>query len=263
MWRYEMDPYYGIMIDPGTFRGIARKELSGHWPQVIIGVMIYYVFSSIIPEILLVFVPVGRQLVWMEPLQNYMQISYLTNLYTMFLSGTFLVGLHKFIMMFFRKKDIQNGYIFDGFSYYFKTFVMTVIIGIKVALWSLLFIIPGIVALYRYSQAYFILAETPSKSPFQCIEESKYLMANNKGKLFMLDLSFLALYLLASLVQIPSYYFNISGMPALVVVMDAVSYLVMAPVMAYAMTAHCAFFDVLTGHLVIDRRPYIPPTSNQ
>ena len=251
-----MDPLYA---GPDIFKRIAKRELTGYWPKVISAVVIYYIFSSIIPEIMLVYVPVGRQLVWLDAIQNYVQISYLSNLYTLFLSGTFFVGLHKFILRFFRKKETQNGYIFEGFSYYFKTLVLTLMIAVKVALWACLFIIPGIVALYRYSQAYFILAETPSKSPFQCIEESKYLMTNNKARLFMLDLSFLGWLLLASLVQIPSYYFNVSGMPGMVVAMDSISYLVMAPVIAYMMTAHCAFFDVLTGHLQIERRPYVPP----
>ena len=252
-----MDPFFGVTTEPGIFRAIARKELDGYWPKVILGIFIYYIFSNIVPEFLLVFVPVGRQLVWVEALQNSVQISYLSNLYTMFLSGTFLIGIHKFIIRFFRRKETDYAYVFEGFSYYFKTLVLMIVVAVRVALWSMLFLIPGIVAFYRYSQAFFILAETPSKSVYQCIEESKYLMSNNKMNLFMLDISFIGWFLLASIPQVVSYYFNVGGNAAMVFVMDTVSFACMAPVMSYVMTAHAAFFDVLTGHLEIKQRSQI------
>lgn len=45
--------------------------------------------------------------------------------------------------------------------------------GIFVMLWSLLFWFPGIIAYYRYSQAFYILAENPEKGIMDCINESK------------------------------------------------------------------------------------------
>ena len=69
--------------------------------------------------------------------------------------------------------------------------------GIQVFLWSLLFIIPGIIAVLRYSQAFFILAEDPSKGIMACINESKYYMNGNKGKFFCLSLSFIGWAILA------------------------------------------------------------------
>ena len=59
------------------------------------------------------------------------------------------------------------------------------------ALWSLLFVIPGIVKSYSYSMAYFIKIDHPEYTPTQAIDESRRLMNGHKMKLFLLDLSFL------------------------------------------------------------------------
>ena len=63
-------------------------------------------------------------------------------------------------------------------------------------LWGLLFIIPGIIAAIRYSQAIFVLLDDPKKPVSQCINESKYLMNGNMGQYVVLHLSFIGWYLL-------------------------------------------------------------------
>ena len=59
--------------------------------------------------------------------------------------------------------------------------------------------IPGIIAALRYSQAFYILADDPSKNIMQCISESRDMMMGNKSKLFRLLLSFIGWGILASL----------------------------------------------------------------
>lgn len=60
-----------------------------------------------------------------------------------------------------------------------------------VVLWTLLFIIPGIIASYRYAMTSYILAENPEMSASEAIDRSKELMAGNKWRLFCLQLSFI------------------------------------------------------------------------
>lgn len=84
--------------------------------------------------------------------------------------------------------------IFDGFLFFFKVLLISVVSAILVILWSLLLVIPGISAYYRYSQAIYILLDDPEKSVLQCIRESKRLMAGKKLDLFLVDLSFAGWY---------------------------------------------------------------------
>lgn len=77
--------------------------------------------------------------------------------------------------------------------------VLGLLIGIFTFLWSLLFIIPGIVKSYAYSMAYFIKIDHPEYTATQALDESQKIMKGNKMKLFLLDLSFIGWIILGSL----------------------------------------------------------------
>ena len=93
--------------------------------------------------------------------------------------------------------EVKN--CFDGFDDFFSAFKVTFLVGIYTFLWSLLFIIPGIVKGYSYSMAMYVLADNKGKSARECIAESKAMMEGHKMELFVLDLSFIGWYLLCSL----------------------------------------------------------------
>lgn len=62
---------------------------------------------------------------------------------------------------------------------------------VLILLWTLLFIIPGIVASYSYAMTGYILAEDPDLTASQAIQRSKELMRGNRWRLFCLQLSFI------------------------------------------------------------------------
>ena len=93
--------------------------------------------------------------------------------------------------------EVKN--CFDGFDDFFSAFKVTLLVGIYTFLWSLLFIIPGIVKGYSYSMALYVLADNKGKSARECIAESKAMMEGHKMELFVLDLSFIGWYLLCCL----------------------------------------------------------------
>lgn len=63
--------------------------------------------------------------------------------------------------------------------------------NLLIVLWTLLFIIPGLIAAYRYAMAFYILADNPDMGIFEIIGESKRMMAGNKLKFFLLQFSFI------------------------------------------------------------------------
>lgn len=89
--------------------------------------------------------------------------------------------------------------LLDGFGMFFRVILLYLLIGIYVFLWSLLLIVPGIIAAYKYRLAIYILIEHPEMSVSDCIRESKRLMKGYKGDLFVLDLSFIGWALLAGI----------------------------------------------------------------
>jgi uncharacterized membrane protein len=64
-------------------------------------------------------------------------------------------------------------------------------------LWSLLFIIPGVIKGYEYRMIPYLLAENPEMSMEMAFSLSKQMMQGNKWKAFVLDLSFILWHLLS------------------------------------------------------------------
>ena len=68
--------------------------------------------------------------------------------------------------------------------------------GFFVALWSMLFVIPGIIAVYRYSFAIWNLCQNPELGVMEALNRSKRQTIGYKGQLFGLHLSFIGWYLI-------------------------------------------------------------------
>ncbi len=91
--------------------------------------------------------------------------------------------------------------LFDGFAMFFRIIWLYIVEGIFVFLWSMLFFFPGIIALYRYRMAIYLLLEHPEMSVMDCIRESKRLMKGHKWELFVFDLSFIGWALLIGFID--------------------------------------------------------------
>lgn len=100
-----------------------------------------------------------------------------------------------------RVRGQESGYrdLFDWFYMAGKIIWLNVLQLIFVYLWSLLFVIPGILAMYRYRLAVYCLLDDPDISALEAIRRSKALMRGRTGELFVLDLSFFGWGLLVSL----------------------------------------------------------------
>ena len=98
------------------------------------------------------------------------------------------------------RQPVQLGDMFRGFQDDFGgTFLIGFLSQLFVALWSLLFLIPGIVKSYAYSMAYYVKLDHPDYGWKACIDESRRLMDGHKWEKFVLDLSFLGWSLVGAL----------------------------------------------------------------
>lgn len=96
--------------------------------------------------------------------------------------------------------------LLDGFSMFLRVFLLLLLEGIFIFLWSLLLVIPGLIAAYRYRQAVYLLIDHPEMSVLDCLRKSKELMRGHKWELFSLDLSFLGWWLLSAICAPVSIY---------------------------------------------------------
>ena len=97
-------------------------------------------------------------------------------------------------------QPVQLGDMFRGFQDDFGgTFLIGLMTSLFTFLWSLLFVIPGIVKAYAYSMAYYIKLDHPDYGWNACITASRQMMDGHKWEKFVLDLSFLGWMLLSAM----------------------------------------------------------------
>jgi len=99
------------------------------------------------------------------------------------------------------QEDMNLGDLFKAFNADFlQYFLLGLMVAIFTYLWSLLFVIPGIVKAYSYSMAFYLKADHPEWGWKECIDESRRMMDGHKAELFILDLSFIGWLIVGSLV---------------------------------------------------------------
>lgn len=108
-------------------------------------------------------------------------------------------GFVIFLLNTIRNAGACIGNLLDGFGLFFKVILLNILEALFVSLWSLLFFFPGIIAMYRYRMAIYLLVDHPELSALECIRRSKQMMKGHKWELFLLDLSFIGWIILESL----------------------------------------------------------------
>ena len=133
---------------------------------------------------------------WLLGMGAVMLIWLLVNL---IVGGAVTLGYAQFNLNLVDDRDPHFSDIFSHIHRLWEGFCMQFFQEMMVFLWSLLFVIPGIIASYRYSMTPYILAENTELSVMEAITESKKMMRGNKFRLFCLELSFIGWDILATL----------------------------------------------------------------
>lgn len=157
-------------------------------------------------------------------------INFLLNVAGLMLSA----GMTIFCLHAARREENSIWNLVDGFAIFWRLFLLNLVEGLLIFLWSLLFIIPGFVAAYRYRLAIYLLIDHPRWGVMDCIRESKRLMSGRKGELFVLDLSFIGWNILTMIPFVSIY---------------------VAP---YTGTTYAGYYLAVTA---MDARRYEPPAS--
>lgn len=106
------------------------------------------------------------------------------------LGSTVTLGYSKFNLAIIDNREAKIGNLFEYFNIW-KSAAMTQLWRVLYTfLWSLLFIVPGVVAAYSYAMTPYIKAEFPEIAPKEAVAASKKLMYGNRYRLFCLDMSF-------------------------------------------------------------------------
>ncbi len=121
------------------------------------------------------------------------------NIITLFIASPLALGIAIFSLALARNQEATFGQLFEGFQHYTKALITYLLVVIFVFLWTLLLIVPGIIASIAYSMTFYILADDKEIKPMEAIRKSKEMMYGYKWKLFRLSLRFILLSLLCIL----------------------------------------------------------------
>lgn len=106
------------------------------------------------------------------------------------------VGCQRFLVGSLKRPTNLNELSFAFTNSYMNVVKTQFLRGIFTFLWSLLFVIPGIIKSYEYRMIPYILAENPSIDSKEAFARSKAMMDGDKWNAFVLDLSFIGWHIL-------------------------------------------------------------------
>lgn len=181
-------------------RRIAREHMKGSWGLSIGVAAIACLLGGLLVGTL--FLPDEFTYRWNLSVSSATQIGIkygVLGLASIVLGGVLQLGYAVFLLRQHDGQDLKLEVLFSQLDRFGTGFAQAFLRSLYTLLWSLLFIIPGIVAAYRYAMTPFILAEHPELTASQAIARSKELMMGRKFDLFLLDLSFLGWVILAAL----------------------------------------------------------------
>ncbi len=123
--------------------------------------------------------------------------------YSTFLGMPVTVGQYRFYLD-ARRGDVNVGKIFSQFKSgaYMPTIAAMFIMNLKIFLWSLLFLIPGMIKTYEYILVPYIMAENPYIDRKRAFEISRRTMEGEKFNCFVLQLSFIGWFFLGAITVI-------------------------------------------------------------
>jgi uncharacterized membrane protein len=161
------------MMTNSELRAAARDQLKGGW---LAAVRLFLVYSLI------------------------MGVASAMGIGTIILGGPLTIGYLGYFSRKSRGEAAAFGNLFDGFDDSFgRNFLLFLLQGIFVFLWSLLLCVPGIVKTLSYSMSFYILRDNPGMKALDAINASRKMMDGYKWKLFCLYLGFIGWALLCAL----------------------------------------------------------------
>ena len=126
-------------------------------------------------------------------------IPFIGSIITFIITPALSLGVYKIYLKLTKKEGFTIGDMFSGFNQTGRALWLNILIVVFTWLWSLLFVIPGIVKSFAYSMAYLVLADNPEFTAREALNKSKEIMNGHKWDLFVLYLSFFWWYLLISI----------------------------------------------------------------
>ena len=192
------------------FRAIARNALKGKWPVAVLTGFLASLMGALIfsngggssgnsGDSNSVNISPADVRQWITLIYIALVVLVIWVLVCLVISGAGKFGYAIFNLKLVDGEAVKVSDLFSQFHRLGDGFLMNLLMGIYTFLWSLLFVIPGIVKALSYAMTPYILYEHPEYTVNEAITRSRELMDGNKFALFCLNFSFIGWSLLIGL----------------------------------------------------------------
>ena len=185
------------------YKNAALAALKGNWGKGVLATVIYMavIYIAMGPYLHQTFqfqttmtavdtMSYPDLLAQMSKLYGYMGLYYLVTIFVIAPLGVGFFNAFRQLLVAGDREIPANMYKIATKNYWHKVWGMF-LMGLFIALWTLLFIIPGIVKMFSYAMTPFILEENPDLTANEAIDRSRAMMKGHKFDLFWLILSFI------------------------------------------------------------------------
>lgn len=252
--KVEIIQCYRVNVHPALLHDKLRKHSQEFLVKFIMGFFLLYLAQEVIPEFIGFFVPttVADVIAHFEKgfdpvlLQRMPRMAVAGYIYALLFTGVFNLGKALYCLTAIRSREVDYRALFEGFTFYFKALGMFIAETAMIAVWSMVFIIPGIIVALNYSQAFYLLADNPDKNIFVCLGESKLRMRGNRRMYIGYLISFLPYMILGALPAILGGFFlniepNTIGYTLVSLALNAPFFCAMG----YVALGQCTFYELL------------------
>jgi len=179
-------------MNSSDYRRIARENLAGRWGEAILVALLASMLGGLIAGGLNAQLTVNENesIHFSVQYGSFIRVGYI-GLLQFILGGVVRQGYAVYLLKEYdRREKPEVRDLFSQFHRFGDGFCLMLLQTLFVLLWSLLLIVPGLIASLRYAMAPFIMAENPDMTALEAINASKELMEGHKMELFLLGLSF-------------------------------------------------------------------------
>lgn len=198
-----------MMLGSYYYKTKAKQALKGSWQNAMLVAFFSGILGTALQVLQIVLLPSQYSFASVEkyaeavlqvPRQHWL-ILLAVSLLALVLSPVLGVGCNHYFVELTRKNDLGFAGLFSRMRLVAKALWLYLRMAVQIFLWSLLLIVPGIIAAIRYSMAPYYLAENQEISAGEALRRSKASMEGHKMGFFSLVVSFVGWSMLALLLE--------------------------------------------------------------
>ena len=284
---HDNNPKFGII----QMKRIALDSLRGRWGEALLPTIIYAMIMlvpSFINNILQMFqykklmdiIGTGStsssgqnylytlQTMTLSPgAELFSSLSFIINI---FLAGSLTIGFSILALKLLRRERISTGTIFDGFKNYGQALSLYILYSLLCIAIAMIIVIPFmiliiglllsiaatvaiIILILRLAMSFFIAADNRNLSAVDALKRSAQIMAGNKGRFFLLNLSFIGWIILASIpasvgVNLILFSGTSESVSVLGSILTVITIAAFCPLLLYMQATIAVFYSNVSGN---------------